>query len=66
MNITLNGKPYRLEATLTVRQLTERLQLGDGQVAVERGRQIVPRSRWDAVTLCEGDEIEIVRFIGGG
>ena len=36
------------------------------ELAVERNREVVPRSRFAEVTLREGDRIEIVNFVGGG
>ena len=42
------------------------LSLNPRQVAVERNREIVPKSAYGEVTLSAGDQIEIVQFIGGG
>ena len=42
------------------------MKLEPTQVAIERNREIVPRSLYKEVTLNEGDELEIVTFIGGG
>lgn len=36
------------------------------QVAVERNEEIVPKAQYGAVTVQDGDVIEIVRFVGGG
>lgn len=36
------------------------------RIAVERNGEIVPRARYAEVCLCDGDEIEIVSFVGGG
>ena len=36
------------------------------QVAVERNEEIVPKAQYDAVTVQDGDVIEIVQFVGGG
>lgn len=36
------------------------------KVAVERNREIVPKSAFDRVVLTAGDELEIVQFVGGG
>jgi thiamine biosynthesis protein ThiS len=35
-------------------------------VAVERNREIVPKSAYGETRLAEGDRIEIVQFVGGG
>ena len=36
------------------------------RVAIELNREIVPRDRWSATRLNEGDRLEIVHFVGGG
>ena len=66
MHIKLNGKAHALEGQISVAALVETLGLNVTQVAIERNREIVPRSRWGAVMLDDADEIEIVKFIGGG
>ena len=65
MNIKLNGKPYECSA-VNVQALTQALGLNPTQVAIERNREIVPRSRYEQTLLTADDEIEIVHFIGGG
>jgi len=66
MQITVNGQPHELETSLSVLELTQRLQLDPRQLAIERNRAIVPRSLYCEVRLEAGDAIEIVHFIGGG
>jgi thiamine biosynthesis protein ThiS len=66
MQIKVNGAMREFSAPMSVGELAERLQLNARQVAVERNREIVPRSTYADVTLMDGDEIEIVQFIGGG
>jgi thiamine biosynthesis protein ThiS len=36
------------------------------KVAVERNREIVPKSAFEGVVLAPGDQLEIVQFVGGG
>ena len=66
MTILLNGREKTLEATLTVAELIEQLQLADDRVAVELNRAIVPRQAFATTHLQDGDRIEIVLFVGGG
>jgi sulfur carrier protein len=66
MQVTVNGEAHSIPDGLTVRGLVERLGLGEGPVAVERNREIVPRAEHDETLLCEDDIIEIVHFVGGG
>jgi len=64
--ISLNGEARGVPAGLTVAGLLGELGLDTRKVAVERNREIVPRSTYAAVGLAAGDELEIVHFIGGG
>jgi thiamine biosynthesis protein ThiS len=70
MKITLNGEPYVLElpagTASTVATLVAHLGLELGKVAVEQNRTIVPRSLHGETPIRDGDEIEVVQFIGGG
>ncbi len=66
MQIKVNGNAHTLAGKMSVAALTESLGLSATQIAIERNREIVPRSQWGEVMLGEADEVEIVRFIGGG
>lgn len=64
--ITLNGEPRRVARGQSIAALVTSLGLNPEKVAVERNREIVPRSTLAEVLLAEGDELEIVHFVGGG
>ena len=64
--IQLNGDPHKAEAGMSIADLVRSLELDPAKVAVERNREIVPRSTLADVTVAEGDELEIVHFVGGG
>ena len=66
ISITVNGEPRRIPTDATITQLLEQLELVGGRIAVERNREIVPRSRFAAEMLRAGDRLEIVHFVGGG
>ena len=66
MRLLVNGEPMDLPDDTTVAALLERLGLGAQRVAVERNRDIVPRAEHASTRLAEGDEVEIVHFVGGG
>ena len=66
LTIILNGEPRALSGPLTVAGLMQTLALDGRKVAVERNQEIVPRGRYDATELRQGDRLEIVHFIGGG
>lgn len=66
MKLTINGSEREVPDGLTVRALVEHLGLGDGPVAVEQNREIVPRAEHADRAVKDGDAIEIVHFVGGG
>lgn len=66
MQITVNGEPKALAEATTVEQLLSDIGLDARKVAVERNREIVPKSGYGVTVLGEGDALEIVHFIGGG
>lgn len=64
--IVVNGEPRRARSGSSVADLLADLGLPAAKVAVELNRAIVPRSRFTAQALAEGDQVEIVHFVGGG
>lgn len=64
--ITINGEPHRVAAGLSVAGLVAELGFNPKKVAVERNLEIVPRSTHSHVMIEEGDQLEIVHFVGGG
>lgn len=66
MRVRLNGKLVELDAVDTVADLLERRNLKATLVAVEQNGTIVPRAEFDQRTITDGDELEIVHFVGGG
>jgi len=65
MNVTVNGDLRELPDGETMRQLIARYQLDAGKVAVELNRRLLKSDRYDE-PLNEGDEVELVTFVGGG
>ncbi len=66
MRVMINGEPRQLEAPLTVLQLLADLGFDGRKIALERNLEIVPRSAYRDTSVEDGDELEIVHFIGGG
>ena len=66
MKIMLNGQEHQCEAPLTVSALLQQLQLGDKRVAVEVNKDIVRRAQHAEHQLQDGDQVEVVSFVGGG
>jgi len=66
ISIRVNGEHRRLAAGLSLADLARELGLEPSKVAVERNLAVVPRSTLAQVMLEDGDDIEIVHFVGGG
>jgi sulfur carrier protein len=64
--IVLNGEVRELEVGQTLSDLLRELGLDSRQVAVERNREVVPRAQHGTTVLAEGDQLEVVTFVGGG
>ena len=66
IGIRVNGEHRRVFAGISFADLANELGLDPKRVAVERNLEIVPRSTLADVIVEDGDEIEIVHFVGGG
>ncbi len=66
LSITVNGDPRPIEPGQSVWTFLEGLELDPKKVAVERNLEIVSKSLFKDVILADGDQLEIVHFIGGG
>ena len=64
--LIINGQSRSFPAPLSVAGLIEQLDLQGKRVALERNGEIVPRSRFGAMELNDGDALEIVVAVGGG
>lgn len=66
MQLTVNGETREVGEVTSVRELVVLLGIGNGPVAVEVNRSIVPKAEHASFALHDGDVVEIVRFVGGG
>ena len=66
MTIRLNGEPYDIAGPVTISALLAALNIDPRIVAVEHNVVVVKRQQYDETIIREGDEVEIVRFVGGG
>jgi thiazole synthase len=64
--IQVNGQPRRVSAGVSVSEMLTELGIDPLKVAVERNRDVVPRSSLPQVIVEDGDRFEIVHFVGGG
>ena len=66
MTITLNGDRFELAEPLTVAELLARLEIDSRRVAIEHNLVVLKRTAFDGTVVKEGDQVEIVNFVGGG
>jgi len=66
MTISLNGEPHELAGPLTLTALLAQLNIDPRRVAVEHNLNVVKRARYDSTQIQDGDQVEIVNFVGGG
>jgi sulfur carrier protein len=66
LRITLNGDRHEVAGPLTVTELLAHLDIDARRVAVEHNLVVLKRDAFAATMVRDGDEIEIVNFVGGG
>ena len=66
LGIRVNGEHRRVPGGLSIAEMVSGLGLDPLRVAVERNLQIVPRSSLGELSVEDGDDFEIVHFVGGG
>jgi thiamine biosynthesis protein ThiS len=66
VRIRLNGEAYDLPGPLTVTELLAHLAIDARRIAVEHNLTVLKRTTFDSVVVSDGDEVEIVNFVGGG
>lgn len=66
MVLTVNGEKRELPDGICVRDMLASFKLEGKILVVEVNREIVDRSLYDAAVLHDGDQVEIVHFVGGG
>ena len=66
LSVSVNGEPRTVTAGLSLRALLVESGVRIEAVAVAVNGEVVPRARQQARMLAEGDQIEIIRAVGGG
>ena len=66
VSIRVNGQHRRVPKGISIADLALDLGLEPTRVAVERNLEIIPRSTLRHVPVEDGDDYEIVTFVGGG
>ena len=66
MKILLNGDPFEVAGPRTISTLLSELEIDVRRVAVEHNLIVLKRVAFDTTEVQEGDQVEIVNFVGGG
>ena len=66
VSVRVNGEHRRVPGGTSVAEMVSLMGLDPLRVAVERTLEVVPRSTLGAVCVEDGDDYEIVHFVGGG
>jgi thiamine biosynthesis protein ThiS len=66
LKITLNGDSFEVAGPLTVSALLAQLNIDARRVAVEHNLVVLKRVTFDSIEVRDGDQIEVVNFVGGG
>jgi thiamine biosynthesis protein ThiS len=66
VKITLNGEDKLITPNTSIKNLLEELKLDIKKIAIEKNYEIILPEDFGDNVLSNGDQIEIVHFIGGG
>jgi thiamine biosynthesis protein ThiS len=66
IRVTVNGETREVAAGHNVEHLLGELGLHPRMVVVEHNNEILDRARYAATQVNEGDNLELVHFVGGG
>jgi thiamine biosynthesis protein ThiS len=66
VGIRVNGEHRRVPGGVSITEMLNEIGIDPAKVAVERNLEIVPRSSLAEVCVEDGDDYEIVHFVGGG
>ena len=66
VSVKINGEHRRVVGGISIADMLNELGLDPLRVAVERNLDIVPRASLGEVCVEDGDDYEIVHFVGGG
>lgn len=66
MKLLINGENRTVQDVKTLRTLLQSLDINPNGVVIEHNQSVVSRQKLEEVLLKEGDQVEIVHFVGGG
>jgi sulfur carrier protein len=66
MQILCNGRQQDVDQGTTLGELLAELNLAADTVVAEINKKIIDRDQYKTLKLHQGDQVELIRFVGGG
>jgi len=66
IEVTINGARESMAGEISIAEYLRGREIDPRSVVVELNLEIIDRSEYVSRRLCEGDSLEILRFVGGG
>jgi sulfur carrier protein len=66
LKIVVNGKNKELTEQTTLEELIRQLGVRKETVVAEVNRQIIQMDKRQEIKLSDGDQVELIQFVGGG
>lgn len=66
MEISVNGKPHRTTASLSLAAAVAMFTDAETGVAAAVNGDVIRRAVWEATQLSDGDEVEVLTAVQGG
>lgn len=66
MDIVVNGQQVTLEKSISLLEFIQRKGLNPETLVVQHNLQVLGREQWGQTWLEENDQLELLKFVGGG
>lgn len=66
VQILCNGRQQDIDQGTTLADLLADLELPADSVVAEINQKIIDRDQYETLKLTQGDQVELIRFVGGG
>lgn len=66
MKLTVNGNEMEFQEGISVQEMLNAMNNQNKMIVIEKNLEIVPKENFTQTILKEGDNIEIISFVGGG
>ncbi|WP_407309604.1 sulfur carrier protein ThiS [Desulfosporosinus sp. SB140] len=66
MNVKINGETVELTESIGLQKWVDEQNIPNNTVIIEYNGEIIPEEHWRTIVLTQGDQLEILKFVGGG